>query len=157
MGITSLLANISDWYAVAAKAAAEAAINFVFPDCDGYVAADALCLAHQQWNSLIDSAGKDVYRATMRYEGTNSPNGCGSNSNYTVTWSITRDRVRGSVRSFLKARNRNLMPGLRSLAVSVGLSGLILHPRRPEIVDAYSNSSSSSHRFTTVTLQPSSR
>lgn len=120
VGITSLLANTSAWYAAAAKAAAEAAINFIFPNCDGYVAADAVCLTHQQWNSVIDSAGNDVYRITMRYAGTNSPDGCGSNSNYTVTWSITRDRVRGSMRSFLKTRNRNLRPGLRSLAVSVG-------------------------------------
>ncbi len=120
VGITSLLANTSAWYAAAAKAAAEAAINFVFPNCDGYVAADAVCMTHQQWNSLIDSAGNDIYRFTMRYAGTNSPGGCGSNSNYTVTWSITRERVRGSMRSFLRARNRNLRPGLRSLADSVG-------------------------------------
>ncbi len=120
VGVTSLLENTSAWYAAAAKAAAEAAINFVFPDCDGYVAADAVCLTHQQWNSLIDSAGNDVYRMTMRYAGTNSPSGCGSNSNYTVTWSITRERVRGSMRGFLKARNRSLRPGLRSLAASVG-------------------------------------
>ena len=120
VGIGSLLANTSAWYAVATKAVAEAAINFVFPNCDGYVAADTLCMTHQQWNSLIDSAGNDLYRFTARYAGTNSPAGCGSNSNYTVTWSITRDRVRGSMRSFLKARNRNLRPGLRSLATSVG-------------------------------------
>ena len=120
VGITSLLANTSTWYAAATKAAAEAAINFVFPNCDGFVAADAVSLTHQQWNSVIDSAGNDVCRATVRYAGTNSPAGCGSNSNYTVTWSVTRDRVRGSMRSFLKARNRNLRPGLRSLAASVG-------------------------------------
>jgi len=120
VGIGSLLANTSAWYAVATKAVAEAAINFVFPNCDGYVAADTLCMTHQQWNSLIDSAGNDLYRFTARYAGTNSPAGCGSNSNYTVTWSITRDRVRGSMRSFLKARNRHLRPGLRSLATSVG-------------------------------------
>jgi hypothetical protein len=120
VGITSLLANTSAWYAAAAKAVAEVAINFVFPNCDGYVAADAMSLTHQQWNLIIDSAGGDVFRATTRYPGTDSPGGCGSNSNYTVTWSITRERVAGSMRSFLKIRNRRLNPGLRSLATSVG-------------------------------------
>jgi hypothetical protein len=120
VGVTSLLANTSTWYAAAAKAAAEAAINFVFPNCDGYVAADSVCLTHQQWNSLIDSAGNDVFRATTRYPGTNSPDGCGSNSNYTLTWSVTRERVRGSMRNFLKIRNRRLSPGLRSLGASIG-------------------------------------
>jgi hypothetical protein len=120
VGINSLLANTSAWSAVATKAVAEAAINFVFPNCDGYVIADAVFARHQQWNSILDSADNDVYRHTTRYAGTDSPAGCGSNSNYTITWSITRDRVGGSMRSFLKARNRNLKPGLRSLATSVG-------------------------------------
>ena len=120
VGVTSLLANTSTWYAAAAKAVAEVAINFVFPNCDGYVAADSVCLTHQQWNLLIDSSGNDVFRATTRYPGTNSPDGCGSNSNYTVTWSVTRERVAGSMRDFLKSRNRRLSPGLRSLANSIG-------------------------------------
>ncbi|HEX4284392.1 MAG TPA: hypothetical protein VHZ28_04825 [Terracidiphilus sp.] len=120
VGITSLLANTSAWYAVAVKAVAEAAINFVFPNCDGYVAADAISLTHQQWNSLIDSAGNNVFRWTARYAGTDSPGGCGSNSNYTVTWSVTRERVQGSMRRFLIVRNRKLRPGLRSLATSAG-------------------------------------
>jgi hypothetical protein len=120
VGITSLLANTSAWYAAAAKAAAEAAINFVFPNCDGYVAADAVALTNQQWDSTIDSAGNDVYRITVPYAGSDSPGGCGGNSKYTVTWSITRERVRGSMRTFLRLRNRHLKPGLRSLAASVG-------------------------------------
>ena len=120
IGVTSLLANTSAWYAAAAKAAAEAAINFIFPNCDGYVAADSVSLTHQQWNLLIDSSGNDVFRATTRYPGTDSPAGCGSNSNYTVTWSVTRERVRGSMRQFLQIRNRMLSPGLRSLANSIG-------------------------------------
>ena len=118
--ITSLLANTSTWYAAAARAAAEAAIDFVFPNCDGFVAMDAMCLTHQQWNLLFDSAGNDVLRATTHYPGTNSPAGCGSNSNYSVTWSVTRDRVGGSLRNFLNTRNRKLNPGLRSLATSAG-------------------------------------
>lgn len=120
VGLTSLLANTSAWYAAAAKAVAEEAINFVFPDCDGYVAADTISLTHEQWNLVIDSAGNDVARFTVRYPGTKSPGGCGSNSNYTVTWSVTCERVRGSMRSFLSTRNRRLNPGLRSLATSVG-------------------------------------
>ncbi|HEX4283927.1 MAG TPA: hypothetical protein VHZ28_02465 [Terracidiphilus sp.] len=120
VGITSLLADTSAWYAVAVKAIAETAINLVFPNCDGYVAADAISLTHQQWNLVIDSSGNDVFRTTVHYPGTNSPDGCGSNSKYTVTWSVTRERVQGSLRGFLRIRNRNLRPGLRSLATSAG-------------------------------------
>jgi hypothetical protein len=51
--------------------------------------------------------------------GSNSPAGCGSNSDYTVTWSVIRERVSGrapySLRQFLQAQQLKLNPGLRSL------------------------------------------
>ncbi|MGW4848512.1 hypothetical protein [Nocardia brasiliensis] len=49
--------------------------------------------------------------------GYDSRAGCGSNSEYTVTWSVTRSRANGpSLRNFLRGNNLTLAPGLRSLA-----------------------------------------
>jgi hypothetical protein len=108
-------ADTSDWTQVIYEAILGGIVGFLFPDCDGFAAADAIGRTKSQWDSLIDSAGGATFRKTMRYPGTNSPAGCGSNSDYSVTWSVTREKITGSMRQFLKARGLTLNPGLRSL------------------------------------------
>jgi hypothetical protein len=90
--------------------------SFLFPDCDGFVAADAIGRTKAQWDELIDIAGGATFRKTLRYPGSNSPAGCGSNSDYIVTWSVTRERIKGSMREFFKAHALTLRPGVRSLS-----------------------------------------
>jgi hypothetical protein len=62
--------------------------SFLFQDCDGVVAVEQ-----------VDFSGRDLRLKTGNHEldsvvtvhsGTDSPTGCGSNSQYAVTWSITR-------------------------------------------------------------------
>ena len=118
VGLTSLLANTSAWYAAVAKVLVETAINFVFPNCDGFVAGDVVSMTHQQWDEMIDGQGGSVVRSTMSYPGTESPGGCGGNSAYSVTWSVTREKVTGSLRGFLKARGRSAGEGLRMLSTT---------------------------------------
>jgi len=93
--------------------------SFIFPDCDGFVAIGTIGLRRRDWDEQISAAGGSTYRKTIRYPGTNSPAGCGSNSDYTVTWSATRRTPRGvgplSVRRFLSDHWLTLQPGLRSL------------------------------------------
>jgi hypothetical protein len=89
--------------------------DFVFPDCDGFVAVDAIGNTIKQWDQAIDSSGGKLYRKRVRYPGSASPAGCGSNSDYTVIWSIAREAVSGSLRQFLKAHNLRLNPGVHSL------------------------------------------
>ncbi len=63
------------------------AINFFGPDCDGPVVADS-----------IPATGADLalwtqngpYKRTIGFPGTNSNSGCGSNSFYEVTYTVTR-------------------------------------------------------------------
>jgi hypothetical protein len=118
IGLAGLLANTSAWYAAVAKVMAEAAINFLFPNCDGFVAGDVVGMTHQQWDQVIDSQGNNLFRSTMSYPGTNSQSGCGSNSIYSVTWSVTREAVRGSFRQFLKSRGRSAAEGVRMLSTT---------------------------------------
>lgn len=89
--------------------------GFLFPDCDGFVAADGMGRTKSQWDKLIDSADGVTFRKALRYPGSNSPAGCGSNSDYTVTWSVTRETVKGSMRQFFKDRGLTSHPGVRSL------------------------------------------
>jgi hypothetical protein len=92
--------------------------SFLFPDCDGMVAADAIARSKEQLDTAIDAAGGATYRQSRRYPGSDSPAGCGSNSDYTVTWSVTRDREGGppySLRAFLHRNHLVPAPGLRSL------------------------------------------
>jgi hypothetical protein len=92
--------------------------GFFFPDCDGFVAADGIGGRKRVWDKLIDASGGATLRTSMHYPGSDSPSGCGSNSDYSVTWSVTRERVTGSMRQFLKAHGLTLHPGLRSLSSS---------------------------------------
>jgi hypothetical protein len=111
--------DTSDWSTVFFESIFVDIGSFLFPDCDGFVAADAIGSTKSQWDRLIDFTGGVTFRKSLRYPGSNSPSGCGSNSDYTVTWSVTRERVTGpapySLKEFLQAHQVILNPGLRSL------------------------------------------
>jgi hypothetical protein len=94
--------------------------SFLFPDCDGFVAVGTIGKQKSEWDRLIDSAGGTTYTHSIHYPGSDSPAGCGSNSDYTVTWSVTRKRIIGgpgqqSLRQFLQAHHVTLSPGIRSM------------------------------------------
>jgi len=93
--------------------------SFLFPDCDGMVAADVIGRTKEELDTAIDLADGITYHQTRRYPGADSPAGCGANSDYTVTWSVMRDREVGpgpySLRQFLQRNNLHPQPGLRSL------------------------------------------
>jgi hypothetical protein len=93
--------------------------SFISPNCDGFVAIGAIGSTKGRWDALFDPAGGVAYSATVRYPGAESPAGCGSNSDYTVTWSVTRERVTGagphSLRQFLELHHIPLPPGTRAL------------------------------------------
>jgi hypothetical protein len=91
--------------------------SLLFPDCDGMVAADVIGRSKGDLDAAIDNAGGMSYTQNRRYPGTDSPAGCGSNSDYTVTWSVTRFRDNGthSLRALLEKSHAILQPGIRSL------------------------------------------
>jgi len=105
----------SDWSGLFFEAIGADIAGFLFPDCDGFVAADGIGMTKTQWDKEINSAGAVMFRKTMHYPGSDSPAGCGSNSDYTVTWSVGRETVKGSMRRFLQNHGLRLQPGLRSL------------------------------------------
>jgi hypothetical protein len=90
--------------------------DFVFPDCDGFVAMDSVGRTLENWDAAITASPNSILRTTTRYPGSNSAAGCGSNSDYAVTWSLARERIVGSVRQFLKNHALTLDPGMRSLS-----------------------------------------
>src|SRR5260221_4450731 len=94
--------------------------SFLFPDCDGFVAVGTIGKEKSEWDRLIDSAGGTTYTHSIRYPGSDSPAGCGSNSDYTVTWSVTSKRIIGgpgqqSLRQFLQAYHVTLRPRICSM------------------------------------------
>jgi hypothetical protein len=64
-------------------------------DCDGPVAGDAYTFTAGELHDLTAATGK--FQKTVAYHGTDSNWGCGSNSEYTVTWSITYEPAPGPV------------------------------------------------------------
>jgi hypothetical protein len=107
--------DTSDWSGLFLEAIADDIGEFLFPDCDGFVVADGIGMSKKQWDTAIDSADGITFRRTMTYTGTDSPHGCGSNSDYSVTWSVTRLVVAGSMRKFMTDHGLAPHPGLRSL------------------------------------------
>jgi hypothetical protein len=106
----------SDWSGLFLEAIVSSIGGFLFPDCDGFVAGDGIGLSKKQWDEAINSAGGTTLGVTMHYPGSDSPAGCGSNSDYTVTWSVTRETIHGSVLKALSSQGIQLHPGLRSLS-----------------------------------------
>ncbi len=108
------------WVNVLEFAAVGRAIaDFFFPDCDGMVASDAIARSKTELDAAIDAAGGTTFRQTRRYPGSDSPLLCGANSDYTVTWSVSRVRESPPgphrLRAFLSANGIVLRPGVRSL------------------------------------------
>jgi hypothetical protein len=89
--------------------------DFVFPNCDGLVAFDTVGQKLNAWDDAISASSDATLRRGSNFLGSDSPSGCGSNSDYTVTWSVTRKKIVGSLRQFLKANGLALHPGMRSL------------------------------------------
>ncbi len=61
--------------------------GIIFPDCDGVVAGADHAFTGAQL--AAQTAGGKVITTTELNKGTNSPDGCGGNSVYYVTWSIS--------------------------------------------------------------------
>ena len=93
--------------------------SFIFPDCDGFVAGGTIGKIKTSWDALIDQAGGATLHQSVRYPGSGSPSGCGGNSDYTVRWSVSRERVSGpgphSLRQFLSTHQLSAKNGLRPL------------------------------------------
>jgi len=93
--------------------------SFLFPDCDGFVAVGTIGREKKKWDALIDDAGGDTLLASVQYPGSDSPAGCGSNSDYSVRWSVLRERVSGpgphSLKKFLSIHQLSARNGLRPL------------------------------------------
>jgi uncharacterized protein with LGFP repeats len=78
-----------NWEAAAALAFGKYLAGYILPgNCDGPVAIDQVSVTGAD---LINwTQGDDLYTETRSYPGTDSKVGCGSNSRYSVTWSVIR-------------------------------------------------------------------
>jgi hypothetical protein len=64
-------------------------VGWVFPDCDGPVAAGAYAFSGAQLRAKTNSPVGHQFLQVDENPGVNSAGGCGSNSNYQVTWTVT--------------------------------------------------------------------
>ncbi len=106
--------------------------SFIFPDCDGFVAGSTIAKVKNCWDAHIDQAGGVTLHQSVRYPGSDSPSGCGSNSDYSVRWSVLRERASGpgphSLRQFLSIHQLSAKNGLRRLVpgeTAISVRGLI--------------------------------
>jgi hypothetical protein len=77
-----------DWRVAAGIVLGKWALDIVLANCDGPVAVDQIAVTGAD---LINwTAGTGMYAETRVYPGLDSAVGCGSNSRYTVTWSVLR-------------------------------------------------------------------
>jgi hypothetical protein len=95
-------------------------LKVLIPNCGGLILTDVVPGRKRDWDRKIRESGGPTFRpAPARYPGTDSPAGCGANSVYLVTWSVTKEVQTGAgpfrLRPFLKDLGLTLAPGLRSL------------------------------------------
>lgn len=84
---TRVLGAASVWAAIAG-AVINQILNIVFADCDGVVAAEQIDLTGGNLHAM--TAATNGFTQEILYPGTDSDTGCGSNSLYSVTWSVLR-------------------------------------------------------------------
>ena len=78
-------------WGMAANVAVQWLGGILFADCDGPVAIDQIAVTADALDQAIGEALVDgTFSDTRAYPGTDSPAGCGSNSQYTVSWSVSR-------------------------------------------------------------------
>ncbi|WP_428492735.1 fascin domain-containing protein [Rhodopila sp.] len=80
--VGSALSALAGWLVVAGW-------NIAFPDCDGPVASGVHILSGAFLQSQTTN-GRKYAPPPENHPGVNSPSGCGSNSNYNVSWSVTQ-------------------------------------------------------------------
>jgi hypothetical protein len=88
-------------------------LNVLFADCDGIVAADQVAVTGADLAAWTARTGS--YMESRYYPGTDSNIGCGSNSQYSVVWTVTR--VMGA---------RPTMPGRHVFTIRSASSGKVL-------------------------------
>jgi hypothetical protein len=68
-------------------------LGLLFADCDGPVAGDQISMTGADLKARLGTSG--FYTETRSYSGSDSPTGCGSNSQYSVTFSVFRTHWSG--------------------------------------------------------------
>lgn len=86
-GPTGGVASVPGLAAAGVIEALSSFYSWLTVDCDGPVAVDAASVAEADLFALLSQG---PLSKTINYPGTDSPAGCGSNSQYSVTWSVTR-------------------------------------------------------------------
>ena len=66
------------------------ALGLLFADCDGPVAAEQVSFTGQDLWNLTGASAPPPFAKTTHHPGTDSASGCGSNSDYTTHWTVTR-------------------------------------------------------------------
>jgi PASTA domain len=88
VGAASIAGSIGFWPAVAVAAAVAAAIaglDILLADCDGVVVSGAMTIGKTE---LLSGAATQAWETPVDYPGTDSPVGCGANSDYTVRYAV---------------------------------------------------------------------
>lgn len=91
--ISSMLASTGNiWAEIGAGVikVADIFVGLLFADCDGLVVSESLDYPFKQLKELLQYDGTCKIKNTVRYPGYDSNSGCGSNSDYEVTYSISR-------------------------------------------------------------------
>jgi hypothetical protein len=81
-GIGTAIGAVAGWLATKLG-------GLLFANCDGPVAAEQVTLSAKELADRVEQF-HGLYEAKTHHSGTNSPAGCGSNSQYDVTWAIRR-------------------------------------------------------------------
>lgn len=99
-------------------------LNILFADCDGTVVPGALSLGQPE---LLAFANTQTWNVTVTYPGTDSPEGCGSNSKYAVTYRIANSTLRVTVPNVIGMSPKEATATLTAARLGIQSSSVVTH------------------------------
>lgn len=99
-------------------------VNLLFPDCDGVVVPGVVSLGQTE---LLEYATPAPWNMTFTYPGTNSPDGCGDNSEYAVTYMVANSALRVTVPNVVGLSESAAATALAAAKLTVETSYVEIH------------------------------
>lgn len=132
-------------------------VNLLFPDCDGTVVPGVLSLGQTE---LVSYASTAPWKITYNYPGTDSPDGCGDNSEYAVTYTVANSALRVTVPNVIGLSPKAATTALTAAKLIVETSFVEFHTAedplpKPKVINQYPPAGATTYASSAVSIEVS--
>jgi hypothetical protein len=135
--------------------AAMEGVNLLFPDCDGTVVPGVLSLGQTE---LLSYASTAPWKITYNYPGTDSPDGCGDNSEYAVTYTVANSTLRVVVPNVVGLSQEAATAALTAAKLIVETGYVEIHTSeeplpKPKVISQYPPAGATTYASSTAVIE----